>query len=100
MNFLPPLSAQAKHARKIYTRSMSKQDVSVLFRTDYNTDALARFVTPYGAVLASTYRDRTIFCRFIDKNKRLEPLNLLFLSSTRLKNSLCQCHGRMFNTPY
>ncbi|MGE6328883.1 hypothetical protein, partial [Psychrobacter pacificensis] len=27
-------------------------------------------------------------------------LNLLFLTSNRLKNSRCQCHGRMFNTPY
>ncbi len=35
MNFLQPLSAQAQHARKIYTSAASKHDVSTLFRIDY-----------------------------------------------------------------
>ncbi len=35
MNFLQPLSAQAQHARKIYTSAALKHDVSTLFRIDY-----------------------------------------------------------------
>ncbi len=35
MNFLQPLSAQAQHARKIYTSAASKHDVSTLFGIDY-----------------------------------------------------------------
>ncbi len=35
MNFLQPLSAQAQHARKIYTSPASKHDVSTLFGIDY-----------------------------------------------------------------
>jgi hypothetical protein len=45
-------------------------------QSDDNADALARFVTPYGAILASAPTikagDRTLFCRFIVKNKRLK----------------------------
>ncbi len=37
MNFLQPLSAQAQHARKIYTSAASKHDVSTLFGIDYTT---------------------------------------------------------------
>ncbi len=36
MNFLQPLSAQAQHARKIYTSAASKHDVSTLFGIDYS----------------------------------------------------------------
>ncbi len=36
MNFTQPLSAQAQHARKIYTSSALKYNVSILFRIDYS----------------------------------------------------------------
>ncbi|WP_201587595.1 hypothetical protein [Psychrobacter pacificensis] len=45
-------------------------------QSDDNANALARFVTQYGAILASAPTikagDRTLFCRFIVKNKCLE----------------------------
>ncbi|GAB3237230.1 hypothetical protein GCM10027424_12350 [Psychrobacter pacificensis] len=52
-------------------------------QSDDNADALARFVTQYGAILASDLtikaEDRTLFCRFIVKNKRLVNQASLFL---------------------
>jgi len=39
---------------------------------DDNADALARFATQYGAVLALARRDRTLFCRYFVKTIRLE----------------------------
>ncbi len=41
MNFMQPLSAQAQHARKIYTSSTVTYNASVLFRIDYIPNNLA-----------------------------------------------------------
>jgi len=41
-------------------------------QNDGNAGALARFATQYETILASAHRDRTLFCRFIVKNKRIE----------------------------
>ncbi len=37
MNFLQPLSAKAQQAKRIYTRSALKYNVSILFKIDYRT---------------------------------------------------------------
>ena len=37
-----------------------------------NVNTLARIATQYEAILVSARRDRTLFCRFIVKKRRLE----------------------------